>query len=572
MTPSTPSSASRQVLGVALVVGAIALAVAALPAAAPQRWEGAQEARGKRHAVSTENGDASRAALETLRRGGDAVDAATTAALVLGVVAPTASGIGGGGFAVVWRAKEQQAFVLDFRETAPALLDAEQLGKRPLPAEHRGALVGVPGEVAGLYALHRKYGKRPWMEDVLPAADVAEHGFPLTWHVRRGAKMMEKALRTLSPSLGAKLLAAGGPLPIGARIVRPELAATLRLVAERGPDALHRGPVAEEIVATARTYGGRLTVADMESYAPAERKPLRLSLGRREIITMPPPSAGGLMLAQAIRAHAVLRATRGAGLDADPLGSAPYLHTLAEIMRGAHGDRLRFVGDPDQVPIDLERLAGEAHVALRLAKLDPWITHAPIDLHVQEHGTTHLSIVDAEGNAVALTTTHNTPFGAKIVCPESGILLNDELDDFDRPSDFIVDLPPNAPRPLARPTSSMAPTIVLEDGMPIAVLGGSGGTRIATSVTFVALAHLVFGVRAGDAVGWPRIHTMGKDLLVEPSIAPSIRADLEKRGEHVVVAEAINAVQLVTIDRGTKGFLGIRAAADPRKGGVALAE
>ncbi len=557
---------------VLLLVGCGTVGTATLPTPKAKKPEAkktlAPEAHGTKYAVATENGDASRIALEVLRKGGDAVDAAAAAAVALGVATPTACGVGGGGFAVVWRAKTKEAFVLDFRETAPAAVDVAALDARPLPPEKRGHMVGVPGEVQGLAQLVAKFGKRSFREDLQPAIDLARKGFTLTPHVARVSKMFGEPLQKLAPALGARLLAGSEPLPVGSKVVRPELADTLQAIADKGARVLYEGPLAEAFVEAVREASGTITLDDLAKYQTKIRPAIRVKIGGREVITMPPPSAGGVMLAQALRAHEVLTEKGGKGLASDPFMSGAYLHTVSELMRGALDDRFRFIGDPDHVPVDVAKLLEDARIEARLAKIDPWKTKTPVELRVDEHGTSHLSIVDAEGNAVALTTTVNGPFGAKIEV--QGVIANDELGDFGKTADAIGNAP-NVPRPGARPTSSMTPTIVLEGGQVRAIFGGSGGMRIGTSVTLAALAHLVFGVSPGDVVGLPRVHpAMGK-LLVEDTLPPEVVADLEKRGENPTKAEVFNAVQMVAITRDEDGVKVI-AASDPRKGGVALAE
>lgn len=563
--PRQGRKSAGSLLAVAALVGCGAATVATtVPKPAPHKTR-APEVHGSKLAVATENGDASRIAMDVLRAGGDAVDAAAAAALSLGVATPTACGVGGGGFAVVWRAKTKEAFVLDFRETAPAKVDVAALDRRPLPPEERGHYVGVPGEVAGLSQLVAKFGKKSFREDVLPAAALAKNGFALTAHVARGVTFREKDLRTLAPSLGVRLLGEGGPLPVGTKVVRPDLAETLQKIADGGPKAFYEGPIADAMVAATSAAGGTLTHADLTAYAPKVRSALRIAYGKREVITMPTPSAGGVMLAEALRSQEILAKKDGKGLAAASMESPATLHTLAEIMRGALDDRARFLGDPDATPVDLNALVAEARIAKRVAMFDPMKTHPAAELAVDEHGTSHLCILDAEGNAVALTTTVNGPFGARIVAGATGVLMNDEMDDFGKTADAIGKKP-NVPRPGARPTSSMTPTIVVEDGRVVMIAGGSGGMRIATSVTLASVANLVFGMSPGDAVGLPRIHVQGPKLLLEPSFDAAVIKDLESRGEQVSTAEAINAVQMIAVGSD------IAAASDPRKGGVALAE
>jgi len=559
------------VLSILALVGCGVVTTTTIPSPKPAAAKKtlAPEATGSRFAVATENGEASRIALDVLRAGGDAVDAAAAAALALGVATPTACGIGGGGFAVVWRAKTREAFVVDFRETAPLAIDASALDRRPLPPAERGHVIGAPGEVAGLHLLVSKFGKKAWRDDVLPAVALAKNGFLMTAHVARGSQMVENELRTLAPALAVRMLAAAGPMPVGTRILRPELSTTLQAIADKGPRTFYEGAIAQSIVDAAHAVGGTLSMADLASYQVKLRKPIRFALGTREVITMPPPSAGGAMLAETLRAH-VLLSGKGKGLDAAPFGSAETTHTLAELMRGALDDRARFIGDPDATPVDVDALLADARLAQRLAKIDPWSTKSPVELRIDEHGTSHISIVDAEGNAVALTTTVNGPYGSKVIAGDTGILLNDQIDDFGKTIDAIGNKP-NVPRPGARPTSSMVPTIVVENGLPVMVVGGSGGMRIASSVTLASVAHLVFGLSPGDAVGFPRVHPIGGKLLAEPTFSKAVVAELGKRGEIVSTAEAINAVQLVAVDR-KGGTARLVAASDPRKGGVALAE
>jgi gamma-glutamyltranspeptidase/glutathione hydrolase len=575
-TIATPSALRRQAPSRALVA-AFALSVVACgpgkapapPKAAPLDPPGPS---GTHFGVSTENEEATRAALAVLSEGGDAVDAAAAATFVLGVATPTACGIGGGGFAVVWRAKEKKAYVLDFRERAPKGIVPEALDARPPKPEERGRFVGVPGEVAGVNALVAKFGKRTFAQALGPAIAVAERGFVMTPHVRHVLVDHAAALDALAPAFAREIGGAAGPLPVGARAPRPALAKTLRLLKDHGARAFYEGAVAEQIVASARAAGSTMTLEDLKSYEPVYREPLRLKLGDKEVLTMPPPSAGGLMLLEALKTDALLRKKSGKGLDESPLGSAAYVHRMAETMRGALDDRLRFVGDPGFVKVDVDALLGDARLEKRIALFDPMKTHAPAELRVDEKGTSHLSVVDAEGNAVALTTTVNDAFGAVLLAGETGILLNDELDDFAKTNaPYDATLPaPNVPRPGARPTSSMTPTIVLANDLPIAVLGGSGGTRIATSVTAVAVAHLVFGQGPDEALAAPRFHVFGRDLLLEDTFPIDARQDLEKRGESIKVGEAMNAVQIVTVDRASTPPR-FRVAADPRKGGLALA-
>ncbi len=575
---ATSAPSSRQVAAPRLALLALSFALGCGPSRSADAPKPAALApagpEGSRYGVATENDEATRAALAVLAEGGDAVDAAAAATFVLGVATPQSCGVGGGGFAVVWRAKEKKAYVLDFREAAPKGIDPKALDDRsPKPAA-RGAFVGVPGEVAGVSALVEKWGKRSFARALEPAIALAERGFSMSAHTHGALEQLGAQLAEEAPAFAREVTSASGPLPIGARVPRPALARTLRTLHDHGPRTLYEGAIAEAIVAAARANGGTIALEDLKAYAPKWREPLHLSLpgGHRELFTMPPPSAGGLMLAEVLTADAILRDQGGKGLAADALGSGAYLHRLAELMRGALDDRLRFVGDPDFVPVDTAALLGLPRLAARLALYDPSATRAPAALRVDEHGTSHLSVIDAEGNAVALTTTVNDGFGAMLLAGDTGILLNDQLADFGKTTEpyDATRVAPNVPRPGARPTSSMTPTVVVEDGAPIAIVGGSGGMSIASSVTEVTLARLDFGLSPADAIAAPRVHVFGRELLCEDGVPANVREDLQRRGESLVPSQIPNAVQLVTVER-TERAARILVASDPRKGGVALA-
>lgn len=538
------------------------LAVLLSPRVAPA------QARGKR-AVATENGRASREAMAVLRAGGNAVDAAVTAALVGGVASPTSSGIGGGGFAVVWDAKSKSAFVLDFRETAPKGIDTAAFEKRPLPWDERGKLTGVPGEVAGLHALHTKYGKKKWEDLVMPAANAARTGFSVERHLANMLAGRSQTKLRQDPGLAAVFYPGGKPVPIGRRIKNPKLAATLEAIAKQGPRAFYEGPIAEDIVASNRKAGGALTLADLKAYKPTERKPIVVSWEGHEVYTMPPPSAGGLMLAQTLKLFSK-KELKKLGKKGPETGA--YMHMVAEGLRGAIADRMRYLGDPDHQQVDLGKLLHDKRLAKRRASFALDRTHNIPRFGLEEHGTHHLVTADSDGNVVSLTTTVNRLFGAKQTAEKSGVVLNDELDDFTAKKGvaaFGMKESPNRPRPGARPVSSMTPTVVVKDGRAVLALGGSGGTTIATNTTQMVLSHLVFGQSPQKALGTRRFYTPTRwvYLALEKGAPKGIRADLEARGEIVgTMPFSTSAIQMVSIDG--KGWM--EAASDPRKGGTAL--
>ena len=515
-------------------------------------------------AVTSESPAATRAAIDQLRRGGNAIDAAVTAVLMAGVTSPTSSGIGGGGFAMVWLAAEQRARLIDFRETAPMSVDVAAFERRPLPPEERGILVGVPGEVSGLFELHRRFGKLSWAEVVRPAREAAERGFQVGRHL---ANMLAygKDRLIVDPGIAQVFFPGGKPALFGTRVRNPKLGKTLELIAQQGPSAFYEGAVANDLVEATRAHGGALSLADLKAYRTLERAPLTVAWEGRTVHTMPLPSAGGMMLAQTLAMFGSEELKR-LGYE-----SGAYQHLVAEALRAGVADRMRYLGDPAFEQVDLQKLLAPARLAARRRSISLYRTHAIPRFGLEEHGTHHLTTLDRDGNMVALTTTVNRLFGAKFTGPQTGVVLNDELDDFTPQSEmaaFGMTQSPNRPRPGARPLSSMTPTIVVERGRPILGIGGSGGPAIATNVTQLVLANLVFDRTPAQAVADRRFYIPTKKafILLEKGAPQALREDLERRGE-IVGEMPFNgtAVQMIAV-RGDR----VLAAADPRKHGLAL--
>jgi gamma-glutamyltranspeptidase/glutathione hydrolase len=517
----------------------------------------------ERGAVASEHPIATRAAMEILKQGGNAVDAVIAAAFTAGVVSPTSSGLGGGGFALVLKPNEAEPSVLDFRETAPRGVSVEALERRPLPFEERGHLFGVPGEPAGLFELSRRFGKRAWATLAAPAIRAAGQGFAVGPHLARSLAghadlAREKPL--------AALFFPGGHAALEGRVVKnAPLARTLARVAAEGPKAIYQGAIASEIVETARSAGSAVEQRDLDEYRVYERKALHTSFAGHEIYTMPPPSAGGLLLAE------TLGMLSKAELEKLGFQSGAYQHLLAEAFRSAFVDRFRYVGDPEFVPLDTSRLLAPERLAKRRKALALDRTHSLPLLASEEHGTHHIVVADASGMVVSLTTTVNRLFGAKLVTKNSGIVLNDELDDFTLARDakaLGIEASPNAPRGGARPVSSMTPTIALKDGRPVLAMGGSGGMAISTNVTQLLVARLTFGKSAEELTRMQRFYIpmKGDTMWVESSAPQALFDDLAYRGERAKKApDFATAVQVLTRD----GALW-QAAADPRKHGGAI--
>lgn len=519
----------------------------------------------KPFAVSTEAPRATDEALKILQAGGNAVDAAIVAALVSGVVNPSSSGLGGGAFVHHWDAATRQSTILDARERAPRATEGEVFEKRPFPFEQRGKAVGVPGELAGLLEMHRRWGSKPWATLVQPAITAAERGYEVSLHLARALGFSEKDMR-LDPKLSAQWFAKGKPVA-GARLGNPSLALTLRRVAQSGAKGFYEGPVANSLVKAARAAGGWLTLEDLQSYEVKERQALRTSFRDTEIVTMPLPSAGGLMLVQA--------ATLFEPRELQQLGfnTPAYQHALAESFRASLADRFRYLGDPELEAVDVSKLVSRERMRERRATIALERTHRIARFGQEEHGTHHMVFADVQGNFVSLTTTVNRAFGAKLLAKESGVLLNDELLDFSNNAwmaPFGGGESPNRARPNARPLSSMTPTFVLQNGKVVLAIGGSGGMNIATDVAQMVMGRLLFGLSGDELLRAPRfqVPVMGNTISVigDATTVEHIK-DLERRGEIVGTIDfATTAVQMITVEAdGT-----MRASADPRKFGKAV--
>jgi gamma-glutamyltranspeptidase / glutathione hydrolase len=522
----------------------------------------------------TDHVDASKAAMDVLGAGGSAVDAAVVAALVLGVVSPSGSGLGGGGFALVYTAKDKKLTSFDFRECAPAGLTPEAL--RASKGPRRGASIGVPGEPLGLETLETRFGSLKLSALTEVAAKIAENGFFVSRHLAEAAQ--RSGARMAPGSEVSKVLFPNSQGAAFASLVhRPELAKTLRLYGQQGAAVFYTGEFQAPIVNAAKSAGGALTAADLAAYRVVERAPLVRDVGGKRVATMSAPSAGGLMLQETLGMF-------GTGPDSSlfslGFGSSDYLHTLAEAMRGAIADRVRLAGDPayeSTVEASYNKALELAQLAARKQKIELNKTHLTPEFKTTEQGTTHIVVVDADGNAVSLTTTVNSAFGSGIAVPGAGFLLNDEMDDFSGPDDVagfgVVGLGPNRPRGKARPVSSMTPTIVVgTEGVEL-VVGGSGGPRIATGVTQAALCRLVFGLDPMACVSAPRVHvSSGAGILLEREASLDTKKALEAKGEVPTVEPSpATGIHMIAVEH-EGGKTRILAAGDPRKGAFATAK
>jgi gamma-glutamyltranspeptidase/glutathione hydrolase len=555
-------------------------ALVAFPAPAARPYRGG--------VVATQHPYASEAALQMLDAGGNAVDAAVAAAFVLAVVAPYHSGVGGGGFALGWDVDARKPWALDFRETAPAAASRDMYVKdgQPVPglSTDGGLSVAVPGAVAGYLELLETRGKLPRRAVLAPAIRRAREGFWVTPKYQQLAQVRLACLR--SNAEASRLLLRPGPdgrpdVPaVGTLIRQPELARTLEALSARGARAFYEGPIARALVDGVKAAGGILATEDLARYRTEVRTPLEGSYRGRRVLAMPPPSAGGLAVLQVL-----------GGLERT--GEARYqeadaLHRFVEALRRSYADRARHLGDPAFTTVPVERLTSASYLDALAASIDLRRATPSASLDVsapsaeeKPKNTSHLSVLDRDGNAVALTTTVNYGFGSCVVAPGTGVLLNDEMDDFAvqplRPNVYgLVTGEANAIAPGKRPLSSMSPTLVFAAGNPgrvMLVVGAPGGPTIPTTVLQVIRNVVDHGMDVVRAVGAGRVHHqyLPDALMVERfGMDPATAAGLEGKG-HVLnrKLEAWGDAEAVMEDPAT----GLRyAGSDPRNEGAALGQ
>ena len=547
-------------------------------------------------AAATDSKTCSAMAAEILKLGGNAVDASITAALCLGLVHPESSGLGGGMFMLV-RSENDSIEVIDAREEAPASANETMFVGHPNASTFGGRAVAIPGELSGLFLAHSRHGKLPWPELIEPVASLAEKGAPVDDNLAEGIEDAASLLLN-SPTAAAAaeifFVQEGDrsrPRRAGETLTNPKLAATLRAVGERGAAALTHGPIARAIVETVQRAGGNLTLADLQGYRPIVRRPLVTEILGMRIAGVPPPSSGGATVLQAL--------VYLSGFEAPFSALSPALATHRTVEALKHAFALRMsLGDPAYVPsanaVVADMLSPSFNDKLRRGHSDFRTrplreyggSRAPNTTLPHDYGTSHISIVDSEGNAVAMTTTINTGFGAKLVV--NGFVLNNEMDDFSTPGQpnayGLAPSEANYIRPGKRPLSSMSPTIVLQDGMlngtASALLrmavGGSGGSRIISGTLQVLLRHLLRNEGVAAAVSEPRVHHqylpnvvhVEDEQLLEGGwsrVPQSVRDGLRERGHDVQPWAKHATVQAVVQDFDT---LQLTAVSDVRKGGV----
>jgi gamma-glutamyltranspeptidase / glutathione hydrolase len=516
---------------------------------------------------------------DVLKRGGNAVDAAVAIGFTMAVTYPRAGNIGGGGFMVIHSAKRHEDIAIDYRETAPAATTRDIFlgpdGKPDRTKSLDSALaIGVPGTVAGLALALDKYGsgKFTLAELLKPAIALASDGIEIADDIADTLEEGRQRLAHWPASLKMLLRDDGTPLQEGDKLVQKDLAATLSAIAEQGPRGFYQGPVAEKLVKAISDAGGIMTTEDLKSYQPTIRTPVHGTYRGYDIVSMPLPSSGGVVLLE------TLNILEGFPLPDLKQGSAPSLHLMIEAMKRAYADRAHYLGDPAFVTAPVATLMTKEYAAKQRAGIDPdhatpWKDALSATPAHEGSNTTHFSVVDGEGNAVSSTYTLNFPYGVGLLAGGTGVLLNNELDDFTAALGAsnafgLVGFEANLPAPGKRPLSSMTPTIVLKDGKPVLVTGSPGGSRIISAVLQVIVNVLDYHMDVAAAVAAPRLHHqwLPDEVRIEHGFADDVIAALKAKGHRVV--EPVGQTSANSIAVTDHGLLG---APDPRTRGAEAA-
>ena len=576
MDPLASARAGRRrvVPGLLLLFAAVVVAPARAQVEAPS-IRADRTVRSRRGAVACVERKAAEIGARVLADGGNAVDAAVAVAFALAVTYPAAGNLGGGGFMLV-AMKDGRSAAIDYREMAPAGVDArlflDARGKIDRVKSDRGPfVVGVPGTVAGLEEAHRRFGKRPWAELVEPARRLAVDGITVDAVLAGGLAKVAALLKRCPAAARCFFKPDGSPYAVGETLRQPDLGNSLRWIEEGGTKAFYDGPIAALIVAELAKAGTAMTARDLAGYRAVVRPVLRSRFRGCDLLLMPPPSSGGVALSEILGLLEPLDLKQYGGFTADAR------HLLAEAERRAFADRAAFLGDPDASEIPVERLLSPQHLDELRRTIDP--NHATPSEQLgpplsapEEDSTTHFSVVDGEGSAVANTYTLEDQFGGGLVADGTGFLLNDELHDFNlKPGrtdrEGNIGTAPNVVRPGRRPLSSMTPCIVQRGGETILVTGSPGGRTIINTVAMVVLAVLEFGLPIDEALALPRQHHawFPDRIELEATLAATVRAELERRGHKTTVEEQGDA-HAIARDPAT-GI--VHAAADRRVDGWA---
>ena len=527
--------------------------------------------------VSSQEHRASAIGADVLKRGGNAVDAAVAVGFALAVTLPRAGNLGGGGFMLIHKAATRETIAIDYREVAPLaahrdmFLDASG-NPDTVKSRDSGLAIGVPGTVRGLALALAQHGSGQFSLSQLiePAARLARDGFEVADDLADSLPAAEAKLKRFASS-SAIFLRDGKALKRGDRLVQADLAVTLEAIRQQGPEAFYTGRIAAAIAASVQKAGGMITQADMAAYTPVLRMPIRGTYRGLDVVSMPPPSSGGVHLTQ------MLNILEGYDLKAMGAGSAATLHLMAEAMKPAYADRATWLGDPDRVKVPVRGLTSKRYARMQRSAIDPNRARMPNEIKAgdpvpyESDQTTHFSVVDREGNAVANTYTLNLSYGMGMVADGTGVLMNNEMDDFSAKAGAqnafgLVGGDANSVSPGARPLSSMTPTFLFQDGKLMLVTGSPGGSRIISTVLQVVSNVVDHQMNIAQALAAPRIHHQWKPdvLFVEEGISPDTLGILRSKGHqirHGATSGSANSI-LVTPE-------GLQGASDPRQRGTA---
>ncbi len=570
------SSFAAVSLATALVVG-IAAPLAAQDSPIYSLKDRFQPETAQNGMVASQEAVASRVGVDILKKGGNAVDAAIATGFALAVTLPRAGNLGGGGFMMIHLADSGDTKALDYREMAPAAAFKDMfLGEDGEPDNQKsrfsGLAVGVPGTVAGFAEAFEKHGsgKLTWAELVAPAIDLAENGIEVTPDL--AASLTASAKRLLQDPATAAIFYKTGGLPFvpGETLKQTDLAATLKLIADKGAAGFYTGEVAEKIAQKVTASGGGMTTEDLAGYKPVWRDPVVGSYHGYEIASMPPPSSGGVHIVQ------ILNMLQGYPLAEYGPNSADSIHVMAETMRRAYADRSKYLGDPDFVDVPVKGLTDPAYAAelvksIKMEVATPSEEVKPGDpFPYESNQTTHYSVVDKDGNAVSNTYTLNFSYGVGLTADGTGVLLNNELDDFSAkpgvPNAYgLIGGTANAVEGGKRPLSSMSPTLVFKDGKLFLATGSPGGSRIITTTLQIILNVVDHGMNIAEATAAPRIHNqwLPDEIRIEEGLSPDTIRLLEARGHKVEVKNAMGSTQSIMLVDGV-----LAGASDPRRPGA----
>ncbi|EHU3217170.1 gamma-glutamyltransferase [Acinetobacter baumannii] len=526
--------------------------------------------RAKNGMVASEQEIASRVGLDILKRGGNAIDAAVGVGFALAVVLPNAGNIGGGGFLVLHDAKTGKQFALDFREIAPKTASTNMyLDTRgnviPGRSTYSHVSVGVPGTVAGMEYALKKWGSLSLAEVLTPSIELAEKGFPVNYSLGKMLNIEQDNLGKWE-STREIFFKNNKPLQEGDILVQKDLGHSLRLISQTGSQVFYNGEIGKKIISEIQQHNGIMTTEDLQDYKVIERKPLVGTYRGYEVITMPPPSSGGVHVIE------MLNILENFPMETLGVNSAQSIHYLAETMKLAYADRSKYLGDPDFVKVPVNGLTSKHYAeilakSISINKAKPSSVIQPNNpLPYESDQTTHFSVVDNKGNAVSVTYTLNLNFGTGIVAKGTGILLNNEMDDFSaklgEANTFgLIGGKANAIEPKKRPLSSMTPTLVLKNNKPWLVTGSPGGSRIITSVLQTIVDMVDFKMNPAEAASTPRIHHqwLPDELRIEKGISADTVAILKNAGHNVVQKSTMGRTQTIQVlEDGLYGY------SDPR--------